>query len=104
MRILQETKSTENPVDTQYKSLRCDLQLMDKVDPTYKARHPIYCYYFLIHTYTVWGCLRVLSVCAVLLCAELCYVSQRSLLGTLSWLTCYTRTEKNNGTLRIQGK
>jgi hypothetical protein len=37
MRVLQESNATENPVDTHYKSLNCELTLVDKGEKVFKV-------------------------------------------------------------------
>jgi len=37
MRVLKDCKVTENPVDSHYKALNCELRLMDHSDPMFKV-------------------------------------------------------------------
>ena len=37
MRVLKDCKVTENPLDSHYKALNCELRLMDKTDPMFKV-------------------------------------------------------------------
>ena len=37
MRVLKDCKVTENPVDSHYRALNCELCLMDHSDPMFKV-------------------------------------------------------------------
>jgi len=37
MRVLKDCGVTENPVDSHYKALNCELRLMDRTDPMFKV-------------------------------------------------------------------
>jgi len=37
MHVLKDCEVTENPVDSHYKALSCELQLMDDADPMFKV-------------------------------------------------------------------